>query len=262
MLNLSRIKQELIYAFSIKENKFCKEIAKQYLIAGRYKRVYFYHVRKCGGTTISQAFLSLSGKQSTQELYDRLCAKPNYRLINGDKVYVGFNQKLIEEGNYYYAFSQIPQYELKLPPDTFTVVSLRDPIQRVFSHYKMIIELKTNKIKHPVMGKEGKWVGENFSDFLDKIPREHLLREVCMFSKSFDPQEAFENIAQCSYYYFVEDLSSAIKELSSKLNIELPPIHARKSSLNLQMTDAELDKARHKLKPSFDLIEKLKKYKH
>lgn len=260
MIKLSRVKQELIYALSMKENILCRELAKQYLIAGRYKRVYCYHVRKCGGTTINQAFLSLSGKQSTQELYDTLCKRPNYRLINGEKVYVGFNQKLIEEGDYYYAFSQIPQYDLELPSDTFTVVCLRDPIQRVFSHYKMIADLKTNNIKHPVMPEEGRWLGKNFSDFLERMPKEHLLREVCMFSKSFDPDEAFENISRCSYYYFVENLSSAMKELSSRLELPLPAMHARKSSLNLQMNEGELDKACRKLKPSFDLIDKLKKY--
>jgi len=260
MSRLSQIKQEIIYALSISENLRCKDLKKDYMIAGQYKRIYLYHIRKCGGTSINQVFLSLSGEQPPQELYDKLCAKPNYRIVNGNKVYVGFNQKLIEEGNYFYAFSQIPKCELELPLDTYTIVSLRDPIRRVFSHYKMLIELKTKKIKHPVMRVEGKWIGKNFSDFLSRIPKEHLLREVYMFSRSYDPEEAFENIAGCSYYYFVEDLSQALKELSSKLQIQLNPLHARKSFLNLEITEVEIEEARHKLRPSFNLIEKLKRH--
>lgn len=260
MGKLSRIKQEIIYALSVNENLRCRDLSKNCVIADQYKRIYFYHVMKCGGTSINQVFLSLSGDQPTQELYDQLCKKLNYRIINGSKAYVGFNHKLIEEGNYFYGFSQIPSYELKLPQDTFTIVSLRDPIQRVFSHYRMIHEMKINKIRHPALHEAKKWIGKSFSDFLDNIPREHLLREVYMFSKSYDFQEAFENITKCSYYYFVEDISTAMKELSSKLKIRLSPLHARKSTLELPMTEVEYDKARQKLKPSFDLIEKLKKY--
>ena len=257
---LSRIKQEIIYALSAGENARCKELCKDLAIAGRYKRVYFYHIRKCGGTSLTQAFLALSGSQPTQELYDRLCKKPNYRLINGGKVYVGFNQKLLEEGNYFYGFSQIPLYELSLPPDTFTVVSLRDPVARVFSHYKMINELKMNKDKHPVLPVEGKWVGKNFSDFLERIPRRHLLRDVYMFSKTYDPQEAFENIAHCSYYYFVEDLAEAMKEMSARLNTGLRPLHARKGGIKMPLPEAEYEQARRTLEPSYALMEKLKKY--
>ena len=257
---LSRIKQEIIYALSPVESARCKELCRGADIAGRYKRVYFYHIRKCGGTSLTQAFLALSGGQPTQELYERLCKRPNYRLINGGKVYVGFNQKLLEEGNYFYGFSQIPLYELSLPPDTFTVVSLRDPVARVFSHYKMINELEITKARHPVLPVEKKWIGKSFSDFLERIPREHLLRDVYMFSKTYDPQEAFENIARCSYCYFVEDLAGAMQELSTQLNIGLRPLHARKGGIKMPLSEAEYEQARLKLKPSYDLVEKLKKY--
>jgi len=257
---LSRIKQEMIYACTGSEHALCRQLSDGCLIGNKFKRVYFYHIRKCGGTSLTQAFLSLSGDQSTQGLYERLCRKANYRLVNGGKVYVGFNQKLLEEGCYFYGFSQIPYYKIKLPQDTFTVVSLRDPVRRVFSHYKMINELKVNKIKHPVLPEEKKWLGNNFGDFLDRMPLEHLLREVSMFSETYSPDEAFENIAKCSYYYFVEDIVPAVQALASRLNLPLASKHARKGALDLPMTDSEHDKARQKLKLSYELIEKLKHY--
>ena len=117
-----------------------------------------------------------------------------------------------------------------------------------------------NKDKHPVLPVEGKWVGKNFSDFLERIPRRHLLRDVYMFSKTYDPQEAFENIAHCSYYYFVEDLAEAMKEMSARLNTGLRPLHARKGGIKMPLPEAEYEQARRTLEPSYALMEKLKKY--
>lgn len=204
-------------------------------------------------------FLGLEGRNG-QENYDTLTRLGDHRLISQGKVFVGWNKRLIEDGHYFYAFSHMPQHALRLPPNTFTITGFRDPVARVLSHYRMILEMKTNNIPHPSLKQEGHWVGGSFTDFLRKMPREHLLNELYMFSKNFNVGEAFENIIKCSFVYFVDTFAEDMRELSQQLNIDLEPIHARKGVLPFQIRPSELLDAQKILEPVIFLIKKLKAY--
>ena len=46
----------------------------------------------------------------------------------------------------------------------------------------MLKDFQANNIDHPCMITEGKWLGECFDDFLKRIPQEHLLNQLYMFS--------------------------------------------------------------------------------
>ena len=83
-----------------KERKY-REITKTYDLKG-YKRVYLVHIRKTGGTSLNNMFLSLSGEDSSQ-LYTQLAQTPDHRLFRNGKGYVGWNVKYINKGIYYYA---------------------------------------------------------------------------------------------------------------------------------------------------------------
>ena len=54
-----------------------------------YRRIYFYHVRKAAGTSLNHAMLSLGGEDG-QDVYRRM--HESYRLISGDKIFVGWRQ--------------------------------------------------------------------------------------------------------------------------------------------------------------------------
>lgn len=73
-----------------KERKYI-EITKGYDLKG-YKRVYLVHIRKMGGTSLNNMFLSLSGEDSSQ-LYAQLAQTPDHRLLSNGKIYVGWNVK-------------------------------------------------------------------------------------------------------------------------------------------------------------------------
>jgi hypothetical protein len=239
----------------------CRKLAKGYLFGGGYKRIYLYHIRKTGGTSLNHILLSIDTENVTgAEIYSQLPHANAFRVIHNKKVFVGWNKKLIGAGNYFYAFSHIPAHELKLPLDTFTVTCLRNPVDRVLSLYKMLLFYRDNRIPHPCMAREGKWLGGSFKDFLSNIPPQHLSNQLYMFSRTFDVNEAFDHIIRCSHFIFTENFTQGVDELAVKLAKSIKAVHVRKSPLKLDIDPACLEKLRSRLEPEFSLYARLQEY--
>ena len=56
------------------------------------------------------------------------------------------------------------------------------------------------------------------------------MRQLYMFSKKYNVEEAYEKISQLSHVFVLEDFTLGINELSTKLNMKLPIFHISKSS--------------------------------
>jgi len=233
-------------------------LAKNYKIAEDYKRIYLFHIRKTGGTSLNHMFLSLGGEDG-QEVYQKVCKKK--RVLNNGKIFIGWDQHKIKNGNYYYGFSHLPCHQLTIPKNTFTITCLRDPIKRILSLYKMLTYYRDNNIPHPGMKRQKPWLGDSFEVFIERIPKEELLNQLYMFSATFDFNEAFHNITNLSYFFFTEDFNQGISDISSRLNLCLHPIHTRKSSKKLEIHSSTRKSLEEKLAPEFELYNKLKEYK-
>jgi len=237
----------------------CRKLARHYQIGGHWKRIYFYHIRKTGGTSINHMFLS-SGADKGAEAYATMCKLDGHCLVSGKRVFVGWNPRLINAGHYFYAFSHVPAHRLELPERTFTFTCLRDPVRRVLSHYKMLIECSQSKAPPPWFKEEEVWLGNGFDDFLSNIPKEHLLNQLYMFSESFDPDEAFSRIAGCSFCFITEKFSHGIDGLSKKIGFDLNPVHIRRTTVELGLRSEEVERLRSMLAPEFTLYERVKEY--
>ncbi|MBI5007633.1 MAG: sulfotransferase family 2 domain-containing protein [Nitrosomonadales bacterium] len=224
---------------------------------GGYKRIYLVHIRKTGGTSLNHIFLNLQTGDSAS-LYENLARSPDHRIICGDKVYVGWNVRYINAGNYFYAFSHTPLHELDLPEGTFTVTCFRDPVKRVISHYNMLMNFQVNKIDHPCMAIEGKWLGNSFEDFLQRIPEEHLLNQLYMFSARFDASEALARVAGLSHYFFTEDFARGIDELNTKTGLNLKPLHIRKASFSASIPEESIEKLRGMLAREYAFLDRVR----
>ncbi|MBF0450869.1 MAG: sulfotransferase family 2 domain-containing protein [Candidatus Magnetomorum sp.] len=231
-----------------------------YDISG-YKRIYHIHNEKTAGTSINYIFLSLGGEKG-EIVYGRMLKTPGWVTVSNDKIYTGWNKELIEQGHYYYGFSHIPTHMLQLPSKTFTFTCFRDPINRFISNYKEQMSYKINNIKHPSMKIRSNRLGHSFFDYMLNVPREFLLGQLYMFSKTFDINEAYDRIQNCSHYFFTEQFSTGLKQLSSKsgISLEVEAIHARKSSNNeIEISDKDKYILRDLLNPEYILLDKLKK---
>lgn len=240
---------------SLDEVRF-RAVTERYHFKG-YKRIYLVHIRKTGGTSLNHSFLTLSGEDSAS-LYQRLGQERDHRLLSNGKVYVGWNVPYINRGNYFYAFSHVPLHALQLPEKTFTVTCFRDPVKRVISHYNMLMDYQVNNVMHPCMPVEGKWLGNSFDEFLERIPKEHLCNQLFMFSARYDIGEALERVKGLSHFFFTEDFARGVDALNQKTGLQLGAIHTRKTMHKEEIPQRGLDTLRVMLGEEYEFLRRVK----
>jgi hypothetical protein len=253
---LSRINNRILLEFdkllAIKENLIAKSLMK-----GSKQSIYHLHVPKTAGTTINFAFLS-NADTKTDQFYDSISKKHNHRIIKNGKVYVGWNVKLINEGNFSYAFSHKPLHELNLSNNTFKFTCLRDPCNRIISYYNMFKYFEINNINHPSMNIFGKLLGNDFNDFIFALPKEFLLNQIYMFSKEYNINEAHDNLLNLDQIIFTETLMEGLKLLESKVGWNLPISNQKNFGFKELITPYQLNRLREILNPEYELMESLK----
>lgn len=246
---IGRVKGEL-------EEKRCNRIASHYNVSG-YKRIYLIHIRKTGGTSLNNIFLSLSGEEPAS-LYAQLAATPGHRLLRRGRIFVGWNIRYINKGNYFYAFSHTPLHKLNLPEGTFTITCFRDPVKRVISHYNMLMDFSVNRVSHPCMRTEGDWLGNSFNDFLKRIPQEHLCNQIFTFSARYEINEAVERVASLSHFFFTENFSNGIDAINYKTGLNLKPAHIRKASYSAPIPDSSMANLREMLAKEYNFLDRIR----
>jgi len=251
----SKIKNHLIALLPSKENRQANRLFQ----AQNLLPIYYYHIRKTGGTSIHYAFLSHSGAANLDDFYQKIAHKKNQRVIANDKIFVGWNKRLIEGGKYFYGFAHTPAHELRLPKNTFTFTCLRDPARRVISHYKMLSYYRKNNIAHPCMRVEGAWLGDSLDDFIKNMPKNHLMNQLYMFSKNYNVAEAEEKIRACSTYFFTENINEGMADLSAKLKLELALSHQKKYDISIPISESQMAHLKEKLALEYRLLKQLKK---
>jgi hypothetical protein len=216
------------------------------------ERIYHVHLRKTGGTSLNHVFLGV-GNEDPEAAYRELAAHPSRcREWNGYR-YVGWNVGMILDGDYFYAFSHAPCWQLDLPVRTFTITCLRDPVERVLSHYWMLRKYAEDAIDHPCMAVEGRWLGRSFDDFIDRIPVEHLKAQLWAFSASCDVDEALDRVRRISHVMFTEEFADGLRRLETRLGMSLPCQH-RRAGRRGEVSPESLLRLRDMLADEYELL--------
>ncbi|MBZ0098425.1 MAG: sulfotransferase family 2 domain-containing protein, partial [Taibaiella sp.] len=217
------------------KNAWYRLLTRNYQLPGGYRRIYHYHIQKTGGTSINHMFLNLSGKPGEQ-VYNQISSltadqgsneSPQYRVTARGMVFVGWKKYIIEQGYYFYAFSHLTAHELQLPPQTFTLTCLRDPVKRVISHYRHLL---THRESHGLKPEVNGWLRSTFQESLVDWPNHYLLSHLHMFSPNYDVDEAAERICQVDAILFTEEMAEGVARLAQRLNLDLQVQHFMRSN--------------------------------
>lgn len=235
-----------------------RRLSHRWRLPEHYERIYHYHIRKTAGTSLNSAFWGLAGLD--------LESARGVRIFANKLVYVRHNQELIEEGAWFFANSHIPAHSLTLPPNTFTVTVIRDPLRRLISHYRYLVWARDDagnaQRLDPAFSslrREIAWLGDSFADFLTQIPKKHALAQLYMFSREYDVKEALERIHGCTSVCLTERFADGIQFLSNTLQLPLEVRRERQFGGAVKLTRSEEDRARELLEPESIFIETISK---
>jgi sulfotransferase famil protein len=224
---------------------------------GDADRVYCFHVRKTGGTSLYRSVMGLGGEDPAV-VHARIATSRRNRTRTGDLVLQANRRRELERGQYSYGWAHTPAHSIRLPPRTFTVSVLRDPVDRVVSHYRMLRDDNPERYPVPPPQKELAWTEHGWLSFLRRIPDQHLFRQLYMFSASGDVAEAADRILECSLVFRLEQMDSGLKVLGQLLGQALQPRWERRSAPTPDVDNPIVrTQLRELLDPEYRLLEQV-----
>jgi hypothetical protein len=222
-------------------------------LPGGKLRVYYFHVRKTGGTSLAHAFLSLGAEDPAR--VERRMRLPPFCTASGDYRFVYQDRPLLRRGHYFFAYGHGPAETVQLPEHTFTVTILRDPIERIVSLYRYLIDPGADEGQaFHSLAYERKWAEAGFMTFLDRVSPEQLQHQLRMFSVAGDVDEAADRILACDCLLFTESLDDGLAHLGSLLDLPLAPRRVRSSTTNFVPTASERARVAELLAPEYQLL--------
>jgi len=225
-----------------------------------FRRIYHNHIRKCAGTSINMALIqALGGDENT---YQKLVKNKFHKIYLPKGELVGWNTAAINRSSFFYAFSHEPLHKLKIESDTFTFCFLRDPVDRVISHFRMLKDIITEGSNHVALNNESAFAYGDFENFLDNINREHLEAQLFNFSENYDVNEALLQLKTSINY--IQDISSVTKDLlpvlRDEFSLNIDYKHIRKTKTQFEPSDKQLKKLREMLTNEIDFYNQAQAY--
>ena len=234
-----------------------RRLSRTYRLPDGAKSVYCYHIRKTAGTSLHFSFLALGGEDPA-DVHRRIAASDLHRTISGDYAFAAHHRRVLEQGDYLYGWSHLPAHQISLGPRTFTITILRDPCDRVVSHFNYIREGDQPGMAFAVSKAERALASNGFPAFLEALPKKDLLRQLFMFSPSFAVDEAVQRIAGCSCVLFTETFESGLAALAQRLALPLISRRDRATRAREPISSAEREQLRDVLEPEYNLLRQLR----
>lgn len=221
-----------------------------------YERIYLYHVRKTGGTSIAFALMRLSGVDP--HVIERRISRYTFAQAHGYRYVGDGNISLIRRGDYFFSFCHEPDYAIEVPANTFRFTVLRDPISRVVSLYRYLAAPRVDSsfyLRAPLA--ERRWAVEGFDRFLDQVPFPHIANQLHMFSRSGSVGEAVDRLSRLDMLLRTEHLDQDLRRLEQALHLQLPMTKERTSLLPFALTCAQRDRLRNLLADEYEVLRQI-----
>lgn len=224
-------------------------------------RVYHLHIRKSAGTSINSAFWGLDGFT-----LNTIKAEPIF--IGRKHSFVRKNKVLIDKGDYLFASSHFPQWELNLKPNTFTFTMFRDPYKRLVSLYKYycwVTQVDDDlgyqlDPSYYLLKKQDHLLNKSFKDFIDNLSDKYLYNQLFFYSKSLQIDEGLRNLKKVDRVYFQDNFDASVKDLSERLHLSLNIRNERNfKNVAFQISEEEKAFALVKLGPELEFYKEVRK---
>lgn len=223
------------------------------------KNILFYHIRKTGGTSINYSFFSLVS-HNPNEVYNQIRKSDSKSLQLDGIVFQGPNLSKLNEGGFTYGYSHFPYEDIVLKDDKlFEFTVFRDPLERIISHYKMLLRYKNIGVQKWWLANELDWLGNSFFDFFENLPKERKFNQLYTFNKQYNIKSALENVNRLDYYFFFENYNEGLEKLSYLLELNLNERNDKKSKSIFSLTPLEKIEYRKKLNIEYQFLNTLKR---
>ncbi|HEV3130710.1 MAG TPA: hypothetical protein VGY51_02020 [Acidimicrobiales bacterium] len=242
--------------WEIRTDPTYRRLARSYELPDGSRRIYCHHIRKTAGTSLVQSFMALGG-EDPMDVWRRTTTSRLPRAISGNYSFVVNHRRLLAEGSYFYGRSHHAVADQPLPPNTFTVTILRDPIARVHSYFDFLVSGDEPHLPVRVSEQERRKARDGLDTFLDRVPTAYLLNQLSTFSKTFDVSEAVDRIAQCSSILFTEDYTDGLAVLGRRLDLPLVARRARVTGTRSSLSDEQRERIRSRVEPEYELLRRL-----
>ena len=146
----------------------------------------------------------------------------------------------IDEGAYFFANSHSPAYLLHPPRRTFRLTILRHPAKRLVSHYRYLRHVRELGIPDGPSEAELSWATGSFGEFVETMPRRGRLRQLYMFSESFDVDQAADRITGLDAVLFTETYPDDLAALGRRLDLPLEVRRERSFDYSTVVTPDEV----------------------
>lgn len=237
-----------------------KKTTADYDING-YSRIYQYHIRKTGGTSIKNSVYSTIGDPKNINI--QIVKDPDHMVFIDNFVLVRWNRPMLNSGYYYFGGSHSAMHELDIPKaGTYTFTMFRDPIKRFFSYYNYLLDLQKAKDEgrdsHPELARAKFDGSEGPAEFANRLPKHMILDQLHMFSKEMNAAEALENLQTLNRVFFTSEFQNAFDTLNQDLDLGLESLHSRKTQTKSEVSQDQQDLVAEVLKPELEFFEEVK----
>ena len=217
-------------------------------------QVYFFHIRKTAGTSLTRAFAAAGGEPADvvirrlSRLTGSASSGPFHYLHRGDTMIAALSP-------FTFGWSHVPSWRFRLPRSAHRVTILRDPVVRVRSLYAYLADPSAHADAafpaHPALRE---LASDGFDSFLRRAPRELLLNQLFMFSPSLDPAEAAATIQGLDTWFFTESYATGIEALASRAGVRLE-VRTERRSAPVEAVDPDAENLlRELLAPEYVMI--------